>query len=325
MAGALGSGGPLGTTSVNKNVISNGGTPVIGGTSFLGGTFGSLFGKAPNAKITPPKVGLPTRADFGPNAQAPTIADPNRANYGEPSRAGIDDAAMVGRMSEAGFLNPRGTGAFKNLMGLANEQTGLQESERARQSADAAQRRGYAGGGEDDARQAASDKMQALASAGFQAADTIQQREGDQYGRAIGAFTQLQSSYNDAKSRGDIAFANDLTQAHIANAENVLKTAGLNMDQQKAYAETLSQAKQLQATLDEQYNNSLIDNNKYIAGQQQIAAQLLAQQMALNEKKREFDIGTSEQDKARAEQQREFDLQLKANPGTALRTFANLG
>jgi len=295
----------------------------IGGTISSGTTFKSLVSGKPNAPIKPAKVGLPSRGDFGSPIGTPTAVGPNRGDYGNPDNAGLVETARDAREARAGFADPRSTAAFQNLMGLAHEQTGQQLSERARGAKDAAQRRGYAGGFEDSDREANSDRMHALASAGFAGAASIRQQEGEQYGRAIGAFTQLQTSYNEAKQAGDIAFASDLTRTHLANAENTLKTAGLNMEQQLSYAGALNDAKMLQAKLDQDFNNSMIDNNRYIDGQQQIAAQLLAAQMALEEKKREFDIESGFRDKKFAEDQRQFDLALKADPNTALRTFSD--
>jgi len=295
------------------------GTSISGGTG-IGSTFKSMFSGKPNAPIKQAKVGLPDRGSFGSPTGTPTITDPNRKSYGAPSSAGLRETAQAGRKALAGFNDPRSTEAFQNIMGLAQEQTGQQESERGRHAADTAQRGGF-GGLEDEERAAKQDRMSALATAGFAGAESVRAQESEQYGRAIGAFTQLQTSYNQAKQEGDTAFAKDLTATHMANAENTLKSAGLNMEQQLAYGSALNEAKMLQAQLDQQFNNSLIDNNRYIEGQQQIAAQLMAQQMALKEKQREFDVESAFKDKSFAEQQRQFDLGLKANPNTALRTF----
>lgn len=289
----------------------------------IGSTFKTLFSGAPNAPIKQAKVVLPSRSDYGAPTAAPTIADPSRSSYGTPDATGLKDTRGTAMKAQFGFNNPRGTGAFKSLMGLAEAQTSQQVSEQGRHASDAAQRRGYSGGFEDSARQSQQDRMSGLASAGFAGADQVRQSEGEEYGRAIGAFTQLQSSYNEAKSAGDISFAKDLTATHLANAENTLKTAGLNMDQQQAFASGLNEAKMLQAKLDQDYNNSLIDNNRFIEGQQQISAQLLAQQMALQEKQREFDSDSAFKNKQFDESQRQFDLSLKANPNTALRTFSD--
>lgn len=292
-----------------------------GGVSGLGGgQVGGIFKQfsqssgAPNAPIKPVKVDLPNRGDFGGPAATPTITPPSRSDFGTPDRAGIDEAAKAGRDALKGFNDPTSTGAFQRLMGLAGEQTAAQAGEQSRHAADAAQRRGYGGGFESTARSAAADRMSALATAGFAGAQSIQQAEGEQYGRAIGAFTELQKSYNEALSTGDVAFAHDLTTTRIQQAQAQLSTLDLNQRQQLAYADALNQAKQLQATLNEQFNKDLIDNNRFIQGQAQVAAQLAAQMATLQEHKREFDISD-------AERKREFDLGLKANPGTALRTF----
>lgn len=295
----------------------------VGGKVKLGSTFKTVFSGAPNAPIQRAVVGLPERGSFGSPIGAPTVASPDRKNYGTPSGRGIAEAAKAARDAKAGFDDPTSTMAFRNLMGLAQEQTGRQASERARGARDAAQRRGYAGGFEDEGREAEQDRMEALAASGFAGADAIRTQEGEQYGRAIGAFTSLQNSYNEAKSAGDIAFARDLTATHLANAENILKTAGLNMEQQLSYAGALNDAKMLQAKLDQDFNNSLIDNNRYIEAQQQIAAQLLAQQMALEQRNKEFEWESAFKEKSLADDREKFELGLKANPNTALRTFSD--
>lgn len=317
----------LGTTNVMRPLPAAG---VAGSGSFgsgiksgIGSTFKSFFSGAPNAPIKQAKVDLPKRPDYGSPISAPTISNPNRHDYGMPDATGLNQTRAEALAAAKGFHDPRSTTAFKNIMGLAQEQTGQAVSERRRNASDAAQRRGYAGGFEDTARTAEMDQMNALASAGFAGAEAVRQQEGEQYGKAIGAFTALQNSYNEAKSAGDIAYANALTATHFQNAENQLKTAGLNMEQQTAYAGALNEAKMLQAKLDQDFNNSLIDNNRYIQAQQQIAAQLLAQQMALEQRKHEFEVESAFKEKTFAEQQREFDLNLKANPNTALRTFSD--
>lgn len=313
--------GGLSTTSTRKpNVGGSINTGIRGG---LGTSFKSLFSGAPNAPIQRATVGLPNRGDFGSPISAPTITPVDRAAFGEPSKAGLNVTAGAAARAQAGFRDPMKTQAFKNIMGLAGEQTGRQEAERSRHASDAAQRRGYAGGFEDEGREAEMDRMSALATSGFAGAEAVRQQEGEMYGKAIGAFTQLQTAYNQAKGAGDIAYAQALTEAHFKNAENVLKTAGLNMEQQLAYAGSLNEAKMLQAKLDQDFNNSLIDNNRYIQAQQQIAAQLLAQQMALEQRNKEFEFESKFKEKQFDEGQRQFDLNLKANPNTALRTFSD--
>lgn len=327
----------VGGTGVPAHVPAGASIVQGGSGGFLGGfggkigdMFKTMFSGAPHADIRRATVPLPSREDFGIGTPftATPVADTKRGAYGTPSREGIAETAATARSARAGFDNPRGTQAFQNLMGLAQEQTGQQESERGRHAADVAQRRGYAGGGDDEARAAKFDRMEALASAGFEGANAIRQQEGEQYGRAIGAFSQLMSAYNAAKTEGDVAYARDLTATHMANAENALKAAGLNMQQQGQYAQSLNEARMLQAQLDQAFNNSLIDNNRYIQSQQSIASQLLATQMSLAEKAREFDIESgfenkklSFADRELSEKARQFDLGLKASPGTALRTF----
>lgn len=306
--------------------------------SGIGGSqVGSIFRQfttksgAPNAPIKPPKVQTPNRADFGGPAATPTIGMPNRGDYGlgaaDVTRAqtGLNQAAGEASSAATGFRDPTHTGAFQNLMGLAGEQTAAQASEVSRHAKDASSRRGYSGGFEDTARGAQSDRMSALASAGFAGAESVRAQEGEQYGRAIGAFTALQDSYNQAMVTGNTEFARDLTQTRIEQAHTALGTMDLNQRQQLAYADSLNQARQLQAQLDEAYNHDLIDNRRYIQEQGQVAAQLQAQLAALTEHQREFDISAGQSDRELSERKREFDLNLKANPNTALRTFAPNG
>jgi hypothetical protein len=163
--------------------------------------------------------------------------------------------------------------------------------------------------------------MNALATAGFAGADQIRQEEGAQYGRAIGAFTALQDSYNQAEASGNTAFAHDLTSTHIENAANQLKTMDLNQQQQAHYGDALQQARQLQAQLNEQFNKDKIDNSRFIQGNAQIAAQLQATMATLEEKAREFNISSGQDQQKLNEQQREFNQNELANPNTALRAL----
>jgi hypothetical protein len=129
----------------------------------------------------------------------------------------------------------------------------------------------------------------------------VQQEYGAQYGRAIGAFAQLEDSYNQAMTAQKVAYAHDLTNTHIAQAEDALKTMELNSNQQLAYAGAVTQAKELQARLLQDYNGSLIDNARFIQGNASIAASLFGALASLQEKGREFNI-------SQAEGQREFNL-----------------
>lgn len=299
------------------------GTIGAGGSGSGSGTFRALSGGsgAPNASIRRATVAAPNRGDFGSPGATPAIGLPNRGDYGTVDRTGLDETAGAARGALEGFNDPTGTGSFKRLMGLAGEQTAAAAGEQSRHAADAAQRRGYGGGFEDTAREASADRMSALATAGFQGAQQVQQEEGAQYGRAIGAFTALQDSYNQAMTTQNVSFARDLTTTRIQQASNAISTMDLNQRQQLAYADAVNTAKQLQASLDEQFNKDLIDNNRYIQGNQQIAAQLQASQAALQQRSHEFDVSTRQGDEALAERQREFDLGLKANQSTALRAL----
>lgn len=315
---------PIGQTNVTRpRPIA--GTVVAGNKnlSSIGSSFKSLFSGAPNAKITRSIVERPGEGEFGTPISAPTVQAVDRKQFGNPSQTGIREAAGEARDALRGINDPRSTQMFQSLMGLAAEKTSRQVDSRRRESADAAQRSGFSVGREGEAREAERDRMLALAETGFAGAAQTSETYKDVYATAKNAFTQLQTQYSQAKQAGDTAFATALTETRMQNAQNVLNTAGLNMQQKLAYADSLNQARQLQAKLDQDFNNSLIDNNRYIEAQQQIAAQLLAQEMALKQRAKEFDFESRFKEKGLAEEQRQFDLGLKANPGTAQRTFGD--
>lgn len=270
---------------------------------------------------------MPSRGDFGTPGATPTIERPNRGDYGlgerdtALARKGVVQSAAEARKAAFGFRNPTETGAFKRLMGLANETTAAQAGERSRQAKDAAQRRGYAGGFEDTERQSQADQMTALATAGFAGAEAVQEQFGEQYGRAIGAFASLQEGYNNAMVTGNTTYAKDLTETRIQQVQAQLGTMQLNQQQQIEYGRALNEARQAQAALDEQFNKDQIDNHRYIQANQQIAAQLAASMAALNQRSHEFDVTSAFEKQKFEEGRREFDLTLKANPGTATRVF----
>lgn len=301
--------------SVSGTTPGPGAGGIGGGQAGLGSVFRSL---APGANITPPNVQMPNRGDFGVPGAAPAIAPPNRGDYGlnpaDQARSldAIKQTGAAARTALGEYNNPTGSAAFKNIMNYAEETTGAQESEAARHAADVAQRRGYAGGYEDDARATRASKMEALASAGFAGADQVRQEAGAQYGRAIGAYSQVLDSYNQAQATGNTAFAHDLTTTHIAQAEDALKTLSLNQDQQLAYAKSLQDAKDLQAQLLEQYNKDKIDNARFIQGNAQIAAQLFGELASLREKAREFDVGANQFEETRADAKENRNIGLRA-------------
>jgi hypothetical protein len=243
------------------------------------------------------------------------VGDPNRKNYGTPSAAGIPEAAKAAHDAEQMVKNPTGSEYFRNLMGQADATLSQAEAASNFAAKDAAQKGGF--GDADAARKSQQDKMSALAMSEFAGGKAAAELGADMYGKAESAFAQLQTSYNAAKQAGDTAYAQDLTQTHLANANNFLQTAGLNMQQQVSFAHDLNEAKLTQAKLDQDFNNSLIDNNRYIEQSQQIAAQLAMQQAALKQHAYEFEVGqkTHKEDQAFAAKQHELDL--LANTSTA--------
>lgn len=298
---------PAAQSRAGGSVGSIPGVGTSAGVGAWGGTFKSLLSGAPHANITKVKVATPERGEFGTPNAPPVMGMPQKGDYGLDANDALHARQEMGRArgeattAQKGFLNPTGTSAFKNLMGLANERTAAQEGEVARGAKDASSRRGYSAGFEDSARGAQADRMAALATTGFEGAEMVRKTEGEHYGQAMDAFSKLNASYTDAQATGNTAYARDLTQTRIADAQNRLSTMDLNQRQQLAYGDSLNQARQLQAQLDEQFNKDLIDNNRYIQGQQQIAAQLAAQMAALGERAREFDVGAKQFEEGRSD------------------------
>jgi hypothetical protein len=243
------------------------------------------------------------------------VGNPNRSDYGTPSTAGIAEAAKDAHDASEMIRNPTGSEYFKHLMDSAAQTQAAGEAASNFAAKEAAQKGGF--GNTDAARMAAQGRMSNLAIAETGAGKDAATVGKDWYASAEGAFAQLQTSYNAAKQAGDTAYAQDLTQTHLANANNFLQTAGLNMQQQVSFAHDLNEAKLTQAKLDQDFNNSLIDNNRYIEQSQQIAAQLAMQQAALKQHAYEFEVGqkTHKEDQAFAAKQHELDL--LANTSTA--------
>lgn len=102
------------------------------------------------------------------------------------------------REDRADYANPTQNAGYQAEMGLARERTGAASAEAARQSAEASQRRGYAGGY--DPRSADLARMQALSEAGFGAIKDVRDQALAKYGSDVGGYgaeqAQRQSRYN---------------------------------------------------------------------------------------------------------------------------------
>lgn len=101
--------------------------------------------------------------------------------------------------ARADFAHPTQSAGFQAGMGLAREQTAGAVADERRQAAEAAQRRGYAGGY--DPRQGDIDRMRALSEAGFAGVKDAREQalgqfgaEAQGYGDALGAYKDLLST-----------------------------------------------------------------------------------------------------------------------------------
>lgn len=192
----------------------------------------------------------------------PVVERPAFGDYGAPNREGIGEQ----RGEALGFLgeynNPTKSDAYGNILNVANERTAIAAAEEGRVSREAAQRRGYGGGGASaTSRRAAQDRMVALALTAGEAATSIREQGGEMYKGASKNYTDLVGGYN----------------AQMA-------------DRNMQYAGALQEARRLQAELDSAFNNQLIDAAKYEQMSSSIEAQLEAQREKLAEEKRQFDL-----------------------------------
>lgn len=249
-----------------------------------------MQGRAPGAKITRPKVAGPSRGDYGTPGPRPTIALPNRSDFGTPNDEGIGGAASAASRARRGFNNPTGTAAFGNLMNLAQEQTASAEAEIGREAKDAASRAGYSGGFGSRARAAGSDRLHALAEAGFAGAAKIREEELGMYNTAQGSLTDLITSRNAQMGESNRAFGGALASAHEAQGGLDLGFSKLVQERDLSYAEAKGEAQRLQAQLDQAFNGSLIDNARYEQMSTSLAAQLESEKMRLAEGKRQFNM-----------------------------------
>lgn len=215
--------------------------------------------------------------------RAPVVARPTRAQYGTPSREGID--TTEGQMSAflADYQNPRGSARFSDLLGQASSSLARGREESIRQAQEIAARRGYVGGFSGEADRATRAYEQNRARIGFDAATSIAKDSAGLYDTAAGRYAQLIASYNDQLSAGDRAYGGAVEDANARRASVVQSFR----DQQEAQR---------------QYELTLAENQRqYDSG--------------LGEKSREFDVTTGETkrqfDTTTAEGKRQFDAQDK--------------
>ncbi len=310
-----------------------GGTSVSSSSPFGPGfnptrNYNSLFksGITSNVKIERPIVGLPSRGDFGDPGPRPTLTGPNRGDYGTGSREGLAQFGHDTKLAAKEFNDPTKSGAFTNLMRLANENTADQVSEVNRRLRDAASRRGYAAGFESDARAASRDKMKAIAEAGFSAADRIRDQAAEQYANASGAYAKLLGDYNASSTQRDLAFAGDVQRGKEAQLSADVGYGGLLNERNIAFANATASAKQKQAELDSAYNNQLIDKARYDQMSNSLAIQLESERNRLLEQRYEFDettklkktqMGREEMELARLRRERGVDPRTGRKYGPA--------
>jgi hypothetical protein len=288
----------------------------IGGTAGGGGGMFDIFNSGPaNAPIKPPKVRGPNPSDYPTPGTRPVIGAPNRSDFSSPEmdaslkhqQGNIDVTRGDVRRAASGFNDPTHTSAFANLMGLADSQTSSTADEARRQAQENTSRAGYAGGFQGAAKQAALDKMKAVAGEGFAGAAQIRKEEGDQYQRASESMNSQINSYNQAETAMNTQFGQALAARNSDQAHVDLGFAQLVQTAQLGFADAKAKANELQAQLDEQFNNSMIDNAKYNQMSRSLAVEWQLAQQKIKEQAREFDVGTSQGNLDRAEKQREFD------------------
>lgn len=190
-------------------------------TSGMGGGgaqgYGSVGMAARNARFAMDTLGVPSFSDilgkFGPGGtfESQQFGNAGAAGAGanfakgelESQKSGLESLQQnIAAREKAGpganpfggaiaadraeYSNPTNSAGFKAAMGLARESTAAASADAARQSAEAAQRRGYAGGY--DPRQSDLDRMQALSEAGFGAVKDTRDQASQMYGADVGGY-----------------------------------------------------------------------------------------------------------------------------------------
>lgn len=300
--------------ATNFGSVNTGGTTdgnVAGGMGSLLGTDTRFLGRPTNAPIRRPVVGTPDRANYAPPTPPPQIQTPNRADFGPgPNRDDVNLARHDVNMFRGQYNDPTHSSAFTDLMGLSQEQTAQTAAEARRSGQDAASRAGYSGGFNAAGKQAARDRMSAVATAGFGAAKDIRDQALTGYNTAEQGLSSAISSYNGAQTAINTAFGNALSSAHEKQGDLNLGFADIVSKSNLSYADAAAQAQQLQAQLDEAFNSNLIDNAKYNQMNISLQAEWARAQAELKEKAREFNVTS-------AQQGHEFDVTSAQNARNA--------
>lgn len=284
----------------------------------VGNTFSKVFknGGPPNAKITPSKVKMPDKGNYGPDPTRPIvggttpIAMPDRKAFGTPDRTGIKQAANEANQAARDFNDPTNGAGFKAAMGLASEKGASAMGEVARNARNTASRAGYTGGFNAITKQADADRFKALSEAGFAGVAAEREQSADMYGKASSSLSSLMGAYNSAMTASNVAFGNAVSDRNKSQAQidadakkqqAVLDLGFSQLVQEKnlSFADATNAANQLQAQLDQAFNNSLIDNAKYDQMSASLQAQLAMEQARLKEQGRQFDLSRADSKEAR--------------------------
>jgi len=235
------------------------------------------------------KVGMPSLGDYlGGLGPAPTIAPPPQTYAA--SREGIDEAGADVNRFRGEYNAPTESQGFKDIMSLAGETTAAAVGEQRRMGSEAASRAGYTGGFNARAKQAESERMKAVAQAGFSASSAIREQALEGYGIAKGAATQLITEYNRANVQENMANADRTAQYHTQQAMMQLEHMGLATQAHQAYAGAKSEAQRLQAELDSQFQSQRIDAARYQQMSESVQMSFVAQMARLAEEARQFNV-----------------------------------
>lgn len=294
--------------------MPNVGTGGVGTKTVLGGqpgsTFNSIFEsgiRGPAPAIKRAVVALPDRASLGPDPTRIVLPTVTRDAFGMPDRTGIDATAKAASDALIERDNPTQSSAFKNIMGAQGERSSAIQDEVRRAAQDSASRAGYAGGFNASVRQANADRFKADAEAGYTAAGQVREQGGEMYKAASSALTGLMSSYNDALTKSNVAYATTKAEQEKAQATIDFGLSQMVQDKNLSFMEATNAAHMLQGQLDQAYNGSLIDVARYNQMSSSLDKQLANEQARLAEQGRQFDVGLSSRER---QAQLERDAQM---------------
>jgi len=147
------------------------------------------------------------------------VPRPSIDDYASPSREGLDRLSAESEEFKRGFEDPRSTGRFGTLLGIAAAQNTRIADERDRRAQEIASRRGFVGGYSGERERADAAASQQIAESGFSIADSVSREYADLYGGAAERLTGAEGQHRGLLAARDAAYAEALAEADRLQAQ----------------------------------------------------------------------------------------------------------